>query len=89
MENNNGVVISTLTTGATLKEFLVPTETGALKNIVLGFSDFEDYYKNNLCACQSIGRVAGRIGKAGRRSPRPSRSVRIVCAPQATSPGPF
>lgn len=39
-------------------------ETGALKNIVLGFSDFEDYYKNNLCACQSIGRVAGRIGKA-------------------------
>ena len=39
MENNNGVVISTLTTGATLQEFLVPTETGALKNIVLGFSD--------------------------------------------------
>ena len=36
MENNNGVVISTLTTGATLQEFLVPTETGALKNIVLG-----------------------------------------------------
>ena len=60
----NGVVISTLTTGATLQEFLVPTETGALKNIVLGFSDYEDYYKNNLCACQSIGRVAGRIGKA-------------------------
>ena len=47
MENNNGVVISTLTTGATLQEFLVPTETGALKNIVLGFSDYEDYYKNN------------------------------------------
>ena len=64
MENDNGVVISTLTTGATLQEFLVPTETGALKNIVLGFSDYEDYYKNNLCACQSIGRVAGRIGKA-------------------------
>ncbi|MDU6595545.1 MAG: galactose-1-epimerase, partial [Streptococcus salivarius] len=36
MENDNGVVISTLTTGATLQEFLVPTETGALKNIVLG-----------------------------------------------------
>jgi len=50
MENNNGVVISTLTTGATLQEFLVPTETGALKNIVLGFSDYEDYYKNNLCS---------------------------------------
>lgn len=30
MENNNGVVISTLTTGATLQEFLVPMETGAL-----------------------------------------------------------
>ena len=59
MENNNGVVISTLTTGATLQEFLVPTETGALKNIVLGFSDFEDYYKNNLCACQ-IGRASCR-----------------------------
>ena len=56
MENNNGVVISTLTTGATLQEFLVPTETGAHKNIVLGFSDYEDYYKNNLCTCQSIGR---------------------------------
>ena len=43
---------------------MVPTETGALKIIVLGFCDYEDYYKNNLCACQSIGRVAGRIGKA-------------------------
>ena len=64
MENNNGVVIPHSPTGATLQEFLVPTETGALKNIVLGFSDYEDYYKNNLCACQSIGRVAGRIGKA-------------------------
>ena len=36
MENDKGVIISTLTTGATLQEFLVPTETGALKNIVLG-----------------------------------------------------
>ena len=63
MENNNGVVISTLTTGATLQEFLVPTETGAHKNIVLGFSDYEDYYKNNLCACQSIGRLLEELGK--------------------------
>ena len=54
-------LLYTSTTGATLQEFLVPTETGDLKNIVLGFDAYEDYYKNNLCACQSIGRVAGRI----------------------------
>lgn len=64
MENDNGVIISTLTLGATLQEFLVPTETGGLKNIVLGFDAYEDYYKNGLCTCQSVGRVAGRIGKA-------------------------
>lgn len=65
MENNNGVVISHSQQVLHFrKEFLVPTETGALKNIVLGFSNYEDYYKNNLCACQSISRVAGRIRKA-------------------------
>ncbi|KXT75411.1 aldose epimerase family protein [Streptococcus sp. DD12] len=64
MTNANGLVISTLTLGATLQAFLLPTDRGDLKNIVLGFDNYEDYNQNSLRACQSVGRVAGRIGGA-------------------------
>ncbi len=41
MENDKGVIISTLTTGAPhFRSFGSNRETGALKNIVLGFSDY-------------------------------------------------
>ncbi len=64
MANDNGLVVSTLSLGATLQEFLLPSKTNKPKNIVLGFKDYEAYYKNGLRTCQSIGRVAGRIGKS-------------------------
>lgn len=62
--NKNGVKASFLTLGATWQEFLVPTESGEMKNLLLGFDKPSDYGKNTLYAAQTIGRVAGRIGKA-------------------------
>ena len=64
--NDKGVEVKFLTLGATWQEFLVPDENGTKKNLILGFDKPSDYWNNSLCACQSIGRVAGRIngGKA-------------------------
>lgn len=62
--NKQGIVASFLTLGATWQEFLVPEKNGELKNLVMGFDLPSDYGKNSLCAGQTIGRVAGRIGKA-------------------------
>lgn len=66
LTNDKGVEAKFLTLGATWQAFLVPEEDGTKKNLVLGFDRPSAYWENSLCACQSIGRVAGRIdgGKA-------------------------
>lgn len=64
LKNCNGIVASFLTLGATWQEFLIPQEDGSVKNIVMGFDKPSDYTRNTLCAGQTIGRVAGRIGRA-------------------------
>lgn len=61
LRNANGIVASFLTLGATWQAFLVPTEQGKVKNLILGFERPSDYLRNSLCAGQAIGRVAGRI----------------------------
>ncbi|MGT2742834.1 aldose epimerase family protein [Streptococcus plurextorum] len=62
LKNKNGIIASFLTLGATWQEFLVPTDSGE-KNLLLGFEQPSDYFKNTLYASQVIGRVAGRIAK--------------------------
>lgn len=61
LTNANGVSADFLTLGATWQAFWVPDGDG-VKNLVLGFDRPSDYNRNDLCAGQSIGRVAGRIG---------------------------
>ncbi|MGT2933556.1 aldose epimerase family protein [Streptococcus catagoni] len=61
--NNQGVQARFLTLGATWQAYLVPQNDGSYKNLVLGHEKASDYLANNICAGQSIGRVAGRIGK--------------------------
>ncbi|MFH0423732.1 aldose epimerase family protein [Streptococcus sp. A11] len=63
LQNKNGLVVSFLTLGATWQEFLVPQPDGSYKNLLLGFDVPSDYYRNDLFAGQTIGRVAGRIAK--------------------------
>lgn len=67
LRNRNGVTASFLTLGATWQEFLVPTEAGEEKNLLLGFDLPSDYGRNALYAAQTIGRVAGRIAKGQAR----------------------
>ncbi|MGT2866857.1 aldose epimerase family protein [Streptococcus fryi] len=61
--NNHGIEASFITLGATWQSFLVPRAEGGHKNLVLGFDQPEDYQNTGFCAGQSVGRVAGRIGK--------------------------
>lgn len=62
--NDNGVAISCLTMGAIWHQFLVPSEDGSQKNLLLSFDGIDDYYSNSQNICKSIGRVAGRIKNA-------------------------
>lgn len=67
LKNKNGVIASFLTLGATWQEFLIPKGENDLKNLIIGFEKPSEYTKNSLCAGQTIGRVAGRIGNARAR----------------------
>ncbi|MGG6832682.1 UNVERIFIED_CONTAM: galactose mutarotase [Streptococcus canis] len=61
--NDFGVKVECLTFGATWQSFKV-LDGANEKNIVLGHQLVSDYLIDPLCAGQSIGRVAGRIGGA-------------------------
>ena len=61
LKNDQGVEVVILTTGATIQHFYVPQPDGNKKDLVLGFDNFEAYYRNSYCMGQTIGRVAGRI----------------------------
>lgn len=61
LKNDKGTIVSILTSGATLQEFLVPSKEEGTKNLIIGFDNPDDYYQNTLCVGQSIGRVAGRL----------------------------
>ena len=61
LENKNGIKMSVLTYGATIKNFLIPTNEGE-KDIVLGFNTLKEYEMNVAYFGVVVGRVAGRIG---------------------------
>lgn len=50
--------------GAGVVSVLVPDKNGVLKDIVLGYSNEEDYYNDGPCSGKIPGRYAGRIGNA-------------------------
>lgn len=60
--NRNNTQLKLLSYGAVLVELLAPDREGNLENIVLTYSDFEDYTKNKPYFGAIIGRTSGRIG---------------------------
>lgn len=63
IENDNGLILEVTDFGARVVRLLVPTKSGELTNIVLGFADEESYREHDTYFGATIGRVAGRLAK--------------------------
>ena len=61
--NDQQTRISVLSYGGTWQEFVV-NEDGVEHSLIWGLGSMADYQRVGYCLCQSIGRVAGRIGGA-------------------------
>ncbi|MFC6165048.1 aldose epimerase family protein [Lactiplantibacillus dongliensis] len=61
--NDQQTRISVLSYGGTWQEFVV-NEDGVEKPLIWSLDSMADYQRVGFCLCQSIGRVAGRIGGA-------------------------
>lgn len=56
-----GIVLETISYGATVTRLLVPDRNGRLDDVVLGFNDLDSYLSRHPYFGSAIGRVAGRI----------------------------
>lgn len=63
LTNDHQTRISVLSYGGTWQEFVV-NEDGVDHPLIWGLDNMTDYQRVGYCLCQSIGRVAGRIGGA-------------------------
>lgn len=63
LRNNNGVEAQITNYGGIVVSLKAPDRNGALGDVVLGFSDFEQYLKNDPYFGAIIGRYGNRIAK--------------------------
>lgn len=59
--NDLGMSVSCLNYGCIITDILTPDHSGKLENIVLGFTEIEDYIEHGPYFGAMVGRVAGRI----------------------------
>jgi aldose 1-epimerase len=63
LTNANGAMAKITTYGATLTELHVPDRNGRLGDVVLGFTNLDQYEKGHPYFGSTVGRVANRIAK--------------------------
>lgn len=64
LQSAAGVTVKILSYGASVSDWLVPVEGGRSRSVVLGYSEFEPYRKDESYLGAIIGRVANRIAGA-------------------------
>ncbi len=64
LKNKNGMEAKITNFGANLVSLLVPDKNGKLDDVVLGYDNLEDYYRNGSFFGATIGPSANRIGDA-------------------------
>ncbi len=64
LRNTKGMSAKVMTYGAIITEITVPDRRGALTNVVLGASDFDQYRNGFPASAAVIGRFANRIARA-------------------------
>lgn len=61
LKNSDGFQVNVLNFGGIITEIFVKNKEGQLKNVVLGYAEFEEYIDNPAYPGAIIGRTAGRI----------------------------
>lgn len=61
LKNDNGIEVTIISAGASIRRLIVPDFYGKKENIVLSFKDEKLYFNNPLYAGAILGPVAGRI----------------------------
>lgn len=64
IKNNNGMRVEISNFGATITGLYVPDKNGTIENVVMGYDDLSDYYKNWHSIGCSVGPNANRIANA-------------------------
>lgn len=64
LQNKNGSYAEVCNYGATLISLVVPDATGEMNNIILNYTDIEDYFTDTNYVGSTIGRFANRIANA-------------------------
>lgn len=64
IQNTSGAYIELINYGATLVSAVVPDRKGFLQNVILNFSNIEDYFSDSFYMGSTIGRLANRISNA-------------------------
>lgn len=64
LENANGMKARVVNFGAILVNLYVPDKNGVLEDVVLGYDNLEDYYRNESFFGATIGPSANRVGNA-------------------------
>ena len=64
LKNQKGMEVDIMTYGGIITSLKVPNKAGVSEDVVLGFSNFEQYTKDNPFFGALIGRYGNRIGKA-------------------------
>ncbi len=62
LENNNGMKVTVLSLGATLRSIILPDKNGNEQDILLGFDSVEEYLEKSSYQGASVGPCANRIG---------------------------
>lgn len=65
LKNKNGMEAKVTNFGANLVSLLVPDQDGKVEDVVLGYDNLEDYYRNGSFFGATIGPSANRIAGAG------------------------
>jgi aldose 1-epimerase len=63
IQNNNGMSVELINTGATVFSINVPDKNGRIENVALGFDNPEDYKNNSVYFGTTAGRYGNRIAK--------------------------
>lgn len=88
LTNDNGASVELSSIGAGIISIYVPDRNGKLDDVVLGYSNYNDYIYDGPCAGKTVGRYANRIAKGHLVIGEKTYQLNLNCGPNSLHGGP-
>lgn len=88
LTNDNGASVELSSIGAGIISIYVPDRNGKLDDVVLGYSNYNDYIYDGPCAGKTAGRYANRIAKGHLVIGEKIYQLNLNCGPNSLHGGP-